>query len=278
MATTEGTSTKRPGLSQIINDSNLLFTNTRDLPNPYLRRQREAADGLKSAVDNASVQELIRLARPSGTQPASSNGTEDGATPNRSNSGLSLEVAALFNLSASHVSEEVHIRRKTYLQDLSSSRRKTGVRLQQKTNAELSTKAKQDAASGSGLVRVGMEVMLVLVEGLRQSGNHGHANAAWSVLARLEEEPAGSLKNNPSASHLAGAMRDVTLKPDVFPADRCAALRVLANLSLLMSSSTPVLFVIEALFDEHFEVDVAKLVPAMKNFLSNLQPQRTLQW
>ena len=61
-------------------------------------------------------------------------------------------------------------------------------------------------------------------------------------------------------------------------ADRCAALRTLSNLSLLMSSSTPVLFVIEALFDESLEVDIDALIPSLKNFMASLQPERTLQW
>ena len=52
----------------------------------------------------------------------------------------------------------------------------------------------------------------------------------------------------------------------------------LPNLSLLMSSSTPVLFVIEALFDESLEVDIDALIPSLKNFMASLQPERTLQW
>ena len=66
------------------------------------------------------------------------------------------------------------------------------------------------------MIRLGLDVMLVLVEGLRCSGNHTHANLAWNVLNRLESEPAGSLSGNPAANHLAGAMRDVTLRPDAF--------------------------------------------------------------
>ena len=177
----------RPTVGRIICDSELLYSQTRDLPNPYLRRQREAADALKSAIDSASVQELVRLARP---KTAENN---DDHKTNRSNAGLSLEIGALFNLAAAHVSEELHMRRKIYLQDFAATRRKAGVKLQKKASRDNSADRK-DKQSAAMMYRLGLDVILVLVEGHRSMGNHTHADFAWSLLGRLENQPAGWTK------------------------------------------------------------------------------------